>query len=118
MPQISSRNWTCTNLVGVGNFVHIISYAVRNGNKVLENRLKTCSKLETYLSATNQNDLLTFCHQFVTKGLLKEAKASKIFALILDELSDKEQLSLCLRIVDSNNHIREEFKKLFTVMRN
>ena len=38
------------------NFVHIINYAIRNGNKVLANHLKTCSKRETYLSATTQND--------------------------------------------------------------
>ena len=41
-------------------------------------------------------------------------KASKISALILDEASDtsnKEQLSFCLRFVDSNNDIREEFLK-------
>ena len=53
--------------------------------------------------------------------LLKEVKASKIFALILDEASDisnKEQLSFCLRFVDSSNDIREEFFiNSFTVMR-
>ena len=41
-------------------------------------------------------------------------KAIKIFALILDEASDisnKEQLSFCLRFSDSNNDIREEFLK-------
>ena len=41
-------------------------------------------------------------------------KTSKIFALILVEASDissKEQLSFCLRSVDSNNDIREEFLK-------
>ena len=47
-------------------------------------------------------------------GLLKEVKASKILALILDEASDKsnkEQLSFSLRFVDNNNDIREEFLK-------
>ena len=66
------------------------------------------------LSATTQNDLLKCCYQVITEGLLKEVKASKIFALILDEASDisnKEQLSFCLRFVDSNNDIREEFLK-------
>ena len=43
---------------GVGTFVHIINYAIRNGNKILENHLKTCSKHEIFLSATTQNDLL------------------------------------------------------------
>ena len=99
---------------GVGNFVHIINHAIKNGNKVLENHLKTCSKCETFLSATTQNDLLKCCYQVVTEGLLKEVKAIKIFALIVDEASDisnKEQLSFCLRFVDSNNDIREEFLK-------
>ena len=48
------------------------------------------------------------------EGLLKEVKASKIFPLILDDVSDilnKEQLSFCFRFVDSNNDIREEFLK-------
>ena len=35
----------------VENFVQIINYGVRNGNKVLENHFKTCSKSEIYLSA-------------------------------------------------------------------
>ena len=51
---------------GVGNFVHIINYAIRNGNKVLENHLKTCSKRETYLSATTENDVLKYCYQVIT----------------------------------------------------
>ena len=41
-------------------------------------------------------------------------KASKIFALILNEaldISNKEQLSFCLRLVDNNNDIRETFLK-------
>ena len=106
---------------GVGNFVHIINYAIRNGNKVLEDHLKTCSKRETFLSESTQNDLLKCCYQVITEGLLKEVKASKISALILDEASDisnKEQLSFCLRFVDSSNDIREEFFiNSFTVMR-
>ena len=73
---------------GVGNFVLIISYAITNSNKVLENHLKTCSKCETYLSAAAQNDALKCCYQVITEGLLKEVKASKIFAPIFDEASD------------------------------
>ena len=57
---------------GVGNFVHIINYAIRNGNKVLENHLKTCSKRETYISETTQNGLLKYCYKVIREGLLKE----------------------------------------------
>ena len=87
---------------GVGTFVHIINYGIRNGNKILENHLKTCSKHEIFLLATTQNDLLKCYYQVITEGILKEVKASKIFALILDHASDisnKEQLSLCLRLL-------------------
>ena len=59
------------------NFVHIINYVIRNSNKVLENHLKTCSKRETYLSATTQNDLLECCYQVITEGLLKEGKLAR-----------------------------------------
>ena len=41
-------------------------------------------------------------------------KAGKIFALILDEASDisnKGQLSFCLKFLNSNNDIKEEFLK-------
>ena len=55
---------------GVGNFVYIINYAIRNGDEVLENHLKTCSKRGTYLSITTQNDLLKCYYQVITEGLL------------------------------------------------
>ena len=94
--------------------IGMVTSAIRNGDNVLENHLKPCSKRETDLLATTQNDLLKCCHQIITKALLKELKASKIFALILYEASDisnKEQLPFCLRFVDSNNDKRDEFLK-------
>ena len=100
--------------VSVGNFVHFINYTIRNDNKVLENHLKTCSKRETFFSATIQNDLLKCSYQVITEGHLKEVKASNIFALIHDKasyISNKDQLSFCLRFVHSNNYIREKFLK-------
>ena len=94
-----------------GNFVHIINYAIRNGNKVLENHLKTYSKRETYLSATTQNDILKY--QVITEGLLR-GEGWQDFVLILDEasnISNKEQLPFYLRFVDSNNDTGEEYLK-------
>ena len=55
-------------LAGVINFVRIINYAIRSGNKVLENHLETCNKHETFLK------LLSSCYQILTEGLLKEVK--------------------------------------------
>ena len=36
---------------GVGNFIYAFNYALRDGNKILENHFKTCSKPNTQLSA-------------------------------------------------------------------
>ena len=36
---------------GVGNFIHVINYALRDGNKILENLFKTCSKPNTQFPA-------------------------------------------------------------------
>ena len=80
----------------------------------MENNIETCLKHETYLSVTIKNDLLKCCYQVLTEGLLKEVKASKIFALIFDEasnMSNKEELSFYFRSFNSNNDIREEFPK-------
>ena len=51
---------------GVGNFVYIINYAVRKSNKVLENQLKSCSKLEIYILAITQNDLAKCSYEVTT----------------------------------------------------
>ena len=99
---------------GVGNFVQIINYAIRNGNKVLENHLKSCSKRETYISAKTQNDLLKCCYDYMTENILKEIKKAVFYALILDEardVSNRCQLSFCIRFVDESFEVREEFLK-------
>ena len=46
---------------GVGNFVKLLNFAVRQGNKDLEDHLKTCSSRETYISKTTQNNPLNCC---------------------------------------------------------
>ena len=51
---------------GVVNFVHAINYDVRNGNKVLENHLKTCRNVK-HIS----QQLLKCCYQVITEGILR-----------------------------------------------
>ena len=47
---------------GVGNFVELLNFAVRQGNEDLEDHLKNCSSRETYISKTTQNNLLNCCY--------------------------------------------------------
>lgn len=109
-PEIGSS----TSKPGVGKFVNIINYAIRNGNTDLKNHLKNASKRSTYMSKTTQNDLLKCCSEVFTDLFVSEIKANKFFSLILDEATDvsnKAQLSFCLRFVDANGDVREEFLK-------
>ena len=50
----------------VGNFVGFPQFKVRGGDKVLKQHLKNCSKNESYISKTSQNDLISFYRQFIT----------------------------------------------------
>ena len=99
---------------GVGIFVHIINYAIRNGNTVLENYLKTCSKSETSLSKYprwSTEILLPGCYE---RSFKRSESYQDIFPLILDEASDalnKKQLSFCLRFADSINDVRKKCLK-------
>ena len=99
---------------GVDNFVELLNFAVRQGNKDLEDHLKNCSNRETYISKTTQNNLLNCCYDLMTEAIINKVKQAKSFSVLCDEDSDssnKEQLSFCLRYVDENGDICEDFLK-------
>ena len=96
----------------VGNFIELLNFAVRRGDKVLENHLQNHQKNASYISKTSQNKLISCCGQVITDKLISEVKNSKYFSILADEACDsavKEQLSLVLRYVDSEYNIKEDF---------
>ena len=99
---------------GVGNFVELLNFAVCQGNKDLEDHLKNCSSRETYISKTTQNNLLNCCYDLMTETIINKVKQAKFVSVLCDEASDssnKEQLSFCLRYVDENGDVCEDFLK-------
>ena len=95
----------------VGNFIELLNFAVRRGDKVLENHLQNHQKNASYISKTSQNKLISCCGQVITDKLISEVKNSKYFSILADEACDsavKEQLSLVLRYVDSEYNIKED----------
>ena len=99
---------------GVGNFVEILNFALRQGNKDLEDHLKNCSSRESYISKTTQNNLLNCCYNLMTEAIINKVKQDKFFSVLCDDASDesnKEQLSFCLRYIDENGDICEDFLK-------
>ena len=61
---------------------------------------------------TTQNELIKCCGDVVSETILTEVRKGNFFSVIADEAADcsnKEQMSLILRYVDSENNIREDF---------
>ena len=91
----------------VGNFIELLNFGVRRGDKVLEGHLKQHQKNASYTSKTTQNKLITRCETIVA-----EIKKNKFYSILADETCDsamKEQLSLVIRYVDSSNNVKEDF---------
>ncbi|XP_047134683.1 52 kDa repressor of the inhibitor of the protein kinase-like [Hydra vulgaris] len=96
----------------VENFVELLHFRVKAGDKVLEDHLKYHQQNASYISKTSQNQLIRCYGEVITDTIIGEIKNSNYFSIIADEASDssnKEQLSLVIRFVDSKFNIREEF---------
>ena len=98
----------------VGNFQGLLNFRVECGDVILEEHFQTCPKNATYRSKTVQNELIEICGDYLREQIIREVKLAKFFSILADEVADvsnKEQMPLVLRFVDTKGHIREEFIK-------
>ena len=94
------------------NFIELLNFGVRRGDKVLEGHLKQHQKNASYTSKTTQNKSITCCGQLISETIVAEIKKNKFYSILADEACDsamKEQLSLFIRYVDSSNNVKEDF---------
>ncbi|XP_020901251.1 52 kDa repressor of the inhibitor of the protein kinase [Exaiptasia diaphana] len=94
------------------NFQALLHFRVDSGDQLLESHLENAPHNATYVSKTIQNEIITTVGKFILDDLSREIRESKYFAILADEaadISNKENLSICLRFVDKNQAIREEF---------
>ena len=78
--------------------------------KRIESESETSGK--QYLHQNYQNELLTIMSQHVLRQLVDDITKSQFFAIMCDEytdLSNKEQLSFCVRWVDQQLKVHEDF---------
>ena len=93
---------------GIANFVELLNFAVRQGNKDQDDHLENCNSRETYISRTTQNNLLNCCYNLMAEAIINKVKQAKVFLVLCDEASDSsntKQLSLCRRYIDENDDI-------------
>ena len=86
---------------GVGNFIEMINFGIRRGDKTLQNHYDH-RKNASYISALSQNDLIASCGNVILKDIINEIKKSKFVSILADECMDasaKEQLVLTLHYI-------------------
>jgi len=75
-------------------------------------------KAEKYTSPENQNELLKIMAQSVTRDVAANIASSGFYTLMADEITDVsniEQVAICLRSVDDNFDTHEDFIGMYAV---
>ena len=101
-----------SGLTNTENFIELLNYRIRGGDKALENHLLCTQQNAKCTSPEIQNDLILCCRDLIVEKLVADVKESKYYIILADEATDcslKEQIALSLRAVDKNSTMREEF---------
>lgn len=83
---------------------------------LMQPRMKNC----TYMSPDIQNELIDIIGEHVIRAdITDEIHNAKFFAIMVDEVTNhnRVQMSLCVRFVDSDDNIREEFIDFISLLR-
>ena len=101
---------------GLGNFVELLNFGIRRGDTKLKEHYTNHPSNASYFSKTSQNDFINICGAIILEKIILSIKPSSdssyFFSVIADEAMDssqKEQLALVLRYIDSSNDVQEEF---------
>ena len=95
-----------------GNFQELLKLISETGNSHLKSVIVHVPKNATYRSKTIQNQIINLVGDRIKSEIIGEIKKSKFFSILADEASDisnKEQMSLVLRYLDSNFLVKESF---------
>ena len=97
------------------NFMAILNYAAV-ADDVLSNHLtQPTNEKAKYTSPDIQNEILNIIGKQIREKIVSDCNKSEYFAILADEATDtstKEQVSLCLRFIESGSNrceVREEF---------
>ncbi|XP_060845680.1 zinc finger MYM-type protein 1-like [Rhopalosiphum padi] len=91
----------------------LLSFRIEFGDKDLESHFDTAAKNCTMISPTIQNEIMETIGDITKDKIVNRIKASKYYSILCDEttnISTKEQMTICIRYVDtSSSIIREDF---------
>ena len=99
-----------------GNFQALLNFRVDSGDTKLQHHFQNAKKNATYRSKTVQNKLVKIYSDQIQQSIVKDIKSSvcPVYSVLEDEATDcsnREQMPIVLRYVDSNKEINERFIK-------
>ena len=96
-----------------GNFIALLRFRAASGDQVLTDHLASAGANALYISKTIQNEIISICGTIVRSTILARVHAAELYSLLADEATDvsnKEQLDVCVRFVDQSTlKIEERF---------
>ena len=95
-----------------GNFKALLEFRIDSGDQTLQHHLETAPRNAIYISKTIQNEMITTVGAIIVNNFSQEIRDSKYFSIMSDEaadISNKENLSVLIRFLDSTKTVREEF---------
>ena len=102
---------TLLNIVEI-SWLYLIKCFSESDSILFDHLNKSRAKNATYISPRSQNEIINAIgHDIILANIVAEVKQSKFYSVLADEVSchNVEQLPVCLRFVDSDGSIREEF---------
>lgn len=100
-----------------GNFRAILKYRAK-GDDYLKSVLEGPGKRNKYTSPGIQNQIIEACNKLILNKIVDKINKSQCFSILVDETTDVsnvEQLSLCIRYVDNNDMLNEDFLQFFAI---
>ena len=97
-----------------GNFRALVDFRAQT-NTILSNHLKHSPRNARYFSSGIQNELIKICGETIRESIVHDCQLAHFFTILADETTDvstTEQLSICVRFVDTSGSqvkLREDF---------
>lgn len=88
------------------------------GDDFLLTVLEGSGKRIKYTSPVIQNEIVQVCNTILLRKIVNKVNKSKCFSVLADETTDistKEQLSICVRYIDEQNMLHEDFLQFFEI---
>lgn len=95
-----------------GNFLALLKVLAENDELLHAHLYAPKARNATYLSPHSQNEIINVIgHDNILAKIASEIKDAKFYSVMADEVSSHniEHLPICVRFVDIENNIREEF---------